>query len=285
MNFRHYYKSGDLIKFHDYDSGNDGYYKPRPAMVLGYNKQSNSLYAVKITSKEGHTEDYDYRLLGDEVRVPTGLDYSGNNLYGVIKTNNIVEVERKNVSSTLDVFPYETKEKVLNVYTKFKDREWYKEHLNNYNADHEKIMGRFQENLVAEKLGFFYCFKNSENIYEFIKDNPLSVSKIQLLEGRGNSNLFSLMFERNGNDYEATIATKKPINYLMDSWSEPKRVGQWLREDDKFHVLMNRFDAKLIPDPFPHFHKYESLSDFKIRTLEKVERSDVQRREGVVHER
>src|SRR5690625_4711736 len=109
MNFRHYYKSGDLIRYYDFNANDEKHHKPRPAMVLGYNKQNNSVYAVRITSKSGRTEDRNYKLLGDEVRIPNGLDYDGKTLYGVIKTNNIIEVERDRITSTLDVFSSETK--------------------------------------------------------------------------------------------------------------------------------------------------------------------------------
>lgn len=275
MSFRHYYKSGDLIRYYDFFSKNKDHHKPRPAMVLGYNKKNNSVFAVRITSKGGRTEKPDYKELGDEVRVPKGIVYNDKPLYGVIKTNNIIEIKRDRITSTLDVFPYQTKLEVLQVYEKFKNEDWYKEFLEASNLDYKHIIERYKENLVAEKLGFFYCHGSNENIYEFIQDTPLRIHNIQLLEKKGRTSIFGVLFNKKGKIYDYNIATKKPLQKIVHDWSGNKKVSEWLREDEKFHILMKHVNARIIPDPVPKIDKYKTFPEFKHSLMNSREKENI----------
>src|SRR5690625_2229310 len=143
MNFRHYYKSGDLIRYYDFSSRDSKDHKPRPAMVLGYNKKNDSVYAVRITSKGGRTEQANYELTGDEVRVPKGIRYRDKELYGVIKTNNVIELDREKITSTLDVFPEQTKLEVLEKYDKFRYKKWYNDFFEYTGLDCQNIVDRY----------------------------------------------------------------------------------------------------------------------------------------------
>lgn len=263
MNFRHYYKSGDLIRYYDFSSRDSKDHKPRPAMVLGYNKKNDSVYAVRITSKDGRTEQANYELTGDEVRVPKGIRYRDKELYGVIKTNNVIELDREKITSTLDVFPEQTKLEVLEKYDKFRYKKWYNDFFEYTGLDCQNIVDRYKENLVAEKLGFFYCPKNNENIYEFVKDKHLGIDKIQKLETRGNLHVYSVVFNLNGTEYEYNIGTNKPEHQIWREWGRSKKIRDWLREDVKYHALMKRYSSKIRPDPLPDASKYKTFSEFR----------------------
>lgn len=263
MNFRHYYKSGDLIRYYDSASLNKEDHKLRPAMVLSYNKRNDSVYAVRITSKNGRTEKEDYVLLSDEVRVPSGIRYIEDDLHGVIKTNNIVELKRDEIISTLNVFPLETKIEVLNIYDKFRHEYWYNKYFDHTGLDCQRIIDRFKENLVAEKLGFFYCLKNNENIYEFVRDNRVKIDHIQFLDKRGNTFIYNILFKHKGVIYDYNIATNKTKEQIIHDWSGSKKVSEWLHEDIKYHILMKRFHSKIKPDPVPKMNKYLTFSKFK----------------------
>lgn len=270
MEFRHYYRSGDLIRYYDFSAENKEHHKPRPALVLDYNKKNRSVYAVRITSKKKKTEDEEYELLADEVRVPKGLRYMEKDLYGVIKTNNIIEIDRRKISSTLDVFPYETKMNVLSVYERYKHSRWYRKYLEMNKVNHNVAMRCFKENLVAEKLGFFVD-KNGELIYEFVKDRYVRLKEIQPLGRVGTVNVYSVKLGSGNLEFEGSLATRKSLKKILKDWDGAKKVSSWMREDVKYHMLMEKINHQLKPDPFPRSDKYRTFKNFKRVHLRKIE--------------
>lgn len=259
-----------MVRYYDFSANNNEHHKPRPAMVLGYNKRNNSLFLMRITSKEGRTNGSDYWMLGDEVKVPENIRYDDRYLYGVIKTNNIIEVKREHVSSTLDSFPETTKHNVLQVYEKHVNKDWYKEYFDQYDADHEYIMNRFKENLAVNKLGFF-VEKNKEDIYEFVRADRCRVKTIRTLSEKGDIRDYEigLVNVNNGTSHQMSISTYMTEKQVAKRWSGSKTIKEWVREDATYRFLKKDLDGSLISKNPISEKKWERFAKFKKRVLER----------------
>lgn len=256
-------KSGDLVKYYDFTEDNPDFSKPRPAMVLGYDPYRKKYSLMRITSKGNATEREGYKLKGEELRVPEGMVYEKNNesveLYGVIKTNNIIQVDRERLTTQSDVFSFTFKKAVFDKYNKLKNKSWFKEYADYYSDRHHKIMQFFKEDLIAEKLN--YMSDEVENVYDFFKDYYVDVKGIKQLPTNKFGNRYSLLFEIEGETFEHTFSTNKtPIEVSRD-WVGEKKVSEWLREDRKFHVLNRNLDIEFTPDPIVS-KGYKSMGKF-----------------------
>lgn len=260
----HDIKSGDLVKYYDFTVDNPDFSKPRPAMVIGYDPYRKKYNLMRITSKVNATEQEGYRLKGEELRVPKGMVYEKNNelveLYGVIKTNNIIQVDRERLTTKSDVFSFDFKKSVLDKYMTLQHKSWFKEYADYYSDTHYKIMSYFKDDLVAEKLGYFDDL--DENVYDFFKDEFVSVKGIRQLESNKFGNRYSLLFEVDDEIFEHTFSTNKSPSEVVRDWSDERKISEWLKEDKKFHVLKRNLDVEFTPDPEVS-HGYKSMGRFR----------------------
>lgn len=246
LKLRGYYKTGDLVRFYDFSRGNKNVQKPRPAMVLGYDHFKDKVNLMKITSKGGATERKDYKLMEDEIKVPKGMWFRGRELYGVIKTNNIIQINSERLTSVLDVFSFDFKMKVMNKYDLHKNDRWYKKYLDMYNGNHRHIMSHYKESLIAEKLNFFQT-DSGENIYDFIRNEKLAIEEVQVHPKSDYSPYknYSVTFRYFDNYFNHIVSTRKSIREISMDWKGEKTVRDWLREDVKFHILKRNIHANL----------------------------------------
>lgn len=257
-------KAGDLVKYYDFSVDNPDVSKPRPAMVLGYDPYQRKYNLMRITSKRNRTEDKDYVLKGEEIRVPKGMRYERDNketeLYGVIKTNNIIQVNRERLTQVLDVFSFRFKKGVLDKYYKLIEKEWFREYADQRCKNHSKIMDFFHEDLIAEKLGYFT--NDVENIYDFVRHEEFKIDGIYQLPSNKHGYRYSVLMEHDDHIYEYTISTDKSPSEVSRSWSDTKIARDWLCEDKKFHVLKNDLSVRFVRDP-EVTRGYQSLGRFK----------------------
>lgn len=271
------YKAGDLVLFYDTTSLNPVDFKPRPAFVLGFDAKEHKINLLPVTTKRGRTEEEGYSLKGEEVRAPKEMKHLENgkevSLKGVIKTNNILQVNREQVTTMLDVFPLTCQEEVLDCYESFKDKEWYKEHLESYSTKHERVYRQFKESLVAEKLGFFLLDESTESSYDFNKNLELDLKGIQKVGNKDGveGTLYSVILASSEEqEFEYTLLTEKNDRQIVRDWKRSKTARDWLLEDKEYHVLMRNIDIPIRPNPEPN-QRYYSLNKFEKKYISERE--------------
>lgn len=157
------YRSGDIVRvFYPYtpkalNEGDESPGKRRYGLVVNAGKdQAVALPIMGISTHSKQTRDPNYKLRDDEI-------------------------SRKLTAISLD-----TKIDVLERYKHSMNIPYYKNKMNEESPEHKKIMQRFENGIIAEKLQFFTTDLGNCR-YEFMEDKKFNINKIQDL-GKSDEN-------------------------------------------------------------------------------------------------
>src|SRR5690606_33054674 len=109
--------------------------------------------------------------------------------------------------------------------------------------------------IIAEKLNFLVD-SQGVNRFEFIKHTTLTLEELQKVGKYNNLTVYSVRLKGKYDIFTYNIATRKKETQIVKDWDKPKVASQWLKEDAKYHALMNNIDQNIRTDPSPHPDKY-----------------------------
>lgn len=158
----------------------------RYGVVVGLGgKGVNTIPVVQIMSHEGKTEEKNYRLRDDEVRVPRDAHFINKHgerkdLYGVIKMEQIEMFGADEITAPLTKVPLRVKMDMLEQYEAILTNPYYQRKLDRDSPKHKNIMHQFKESVIAEKLNYL-TKANRDNKFDSLRNNLLLVDEIQRL--------------------------------------------------------------------------------------------------------
>lgn len=275
------YRPGDIVRVHNYpyapkaeQSPNDPSSQGKGRFGVVINAGGRSVTAVpvlQVMSHGGKTENNEYVLREDEVRVPPNTSYQrrdgAKTLNGVIKTERIETFEADEITAPLTAIPLRTKMDLLDRYEAIKEKPYFKNMMDKQSPNHEFIMKNFRESVVAEKLNFLVN-ESGERLYDKMRNSSLNLTELNKIgslgKGRGNKmGIYSVKLEGSKDAFYYTIGTHKNKKQIAKDWSKPKPAKDWIREDIKYHVLNKNLDKVLKPEPKINQSKYQSMESFK----------------------
>lgn len=254
----------------------------RYGVVVGTGgKNIKAVPVVQIMSHGGETEKEGYMLRDDEVRVPQRtlfVDKHGEQryLYGVIKMERIEMFGQDEITAPLTEIPLRIKIEMLERYEAILKNHYYKNKLDKDSPNHKLVMKAFKDAIIAEKLNFLVD-SQGVNRFEFIKHTTLTLEELQKVGKYNNLTVYSVRLKGKYDIFTYNIATRKKETQIVKDWDKPKVASQWLKEDAKYHALMNNIDQNIRTDPSPHPDKYVTFESFKKRILQKQNENDLDR--------
>ncbi|MED2934092.1 hypothetical protein P4308_18745 [Bacillus wiedmannii] len=280
------YNSGDIVRvFYPFkpkalsNDNEEQVGKRRFGLIINAgNNRTLALPILQITSHGGRTEQTNYKLRADEIKVPESVTYYKRSaqgkvpVYGVIKTERIEFFDDDEISRPLTSVGLDTKIAVLNNYKDLLKQRNFVEVLNEESPGHMEAMQCFERAIIAEKLSFLTT-DLGECKYEHMEDKMLRVNKIQPL-GKLDTNkrihfyAVELTDEENMDSFLYSIATMKQPKQVAREWGKSKTAVDWLKEDERFYNLQKDISKVFKEPPNPHPNKYKTFPLFRKNTLE-----------------
>lgn len=280
------YKSGDIVRvFYPYTpkvlnkDGENIEGKRRFGLIVNAgNNKTIAIPILQIFTRDGKTNEPNYRLRKDELYIPEKVTYykrSENkdiDIKGVIKTERIEFFDDDEISVPLTTVGLPTKTRVLETYKSLMEIPHFYNKLNRESPGHKEAMETFERAIIAEKLGFLTT-DLGEFKYENLEDTMLKINKIQPL-GKSNINkrihfyAVEITDEENKDSFFYTISTMKRPHQVAREWGKPRAAVDWLKEDERFYNLQKDIHKTFEADPNPHPNKYKAFAVFRRNALE-----------------
>lgn len=283
------YNSGDIVRvFYPFkpkalsNDSDEHVGKKRFGLIVNAgNNQTMALPILQISSHQGKTEQPDYELRFDEIKVPESVTYYKRSVqemvpvYGVIKTERIEFFDDDEISRPLTRVELDTKIEVLDKYKDITRERKVSKILDKESPNHKKAMERFERTIIAEKLQFLTTDLGNCR-YEHVEDKKFNVNKIQSL-GKSDENkriryyAVELTSKDNKDSFFYTFSTMKKESQIARDWGIPKPAAEWLKEDERFYNLKKDLHKTFEDTPNPHPAKYKSFSSFKQNMIENIQ--------------
>lgn len=250
-------------------------------IINAENSMAVAIPIMQITSHGKKTENPDYRLWPDEVRVPAETSYYKPSqqkmisIYGVIKTERIEVFDDDEISGSLTNIGKEGKMQILEKYKELTRNKNYLQRLNEESPGHKEAMETFERSIIGEKLMFLE--KNGESNYEQMEDRSLEINKIQHL-GKSNENqriyFYAVELTDKEDSFFYTIASKKKPKQVVKEWGKAKTAKEWLQQDERYYQLKKDVRQKLEPTLQPKEEKYRNFKVFRRNILKQEQQRE-----------